>query len=85
MQSAVTPDGLALFAAFVRLLPLVTGCNRPEAASGGRRKSLQPCAARSAYMSRLTARWWTHGLACRSLFFTQLVSNEPARRLCGVD
>ena len=35
--------------------------------------------------SRLTARWWVHGLACRSLFFTQLVSNEPARRLCGVD
>lgn len=31
MQGAVTPDGLALFAAFVRLLPLVTGCNRPEA------------------------------------------------------
>jgi hypothetical protein len=29
MQGAVTPDGLALFAAFVRLLPLVTGCNRP--------------------------------------------------------
>lgn len=31
MQGAVTPDGLALFAAFVRLLPLVTGCNRPKA------------------------------------------------------
>lgn len=30
MQGAVTPDGLALFAAFVRLLPLVNGCNRPR-------------------------------------------------------
>lgn len=46
MQGAVTPDGLALFAAFVRLLPLVTGCNRPKAAiriSEGSEHVLEPC------------------------------------------
>lgn len=31
------------------------------------------------------APWWAHGLACRLLLFTQLVSNEPARRLRGLD